>query len=181
MVMIKSQKKFNNMTAKIFFLLVGCSLFAMPSYAGQANITWTNTSRYTDIEPGTGTRKSTLAGVQKAIEDAFANAVTQLPVGYTFTADITNVDLAGQVNSPLLFRPEMMSTRVLTNNYFPAITFSYTLMDAEGKIVLNENDFILRDMDYLFSSNLASSSTPYYYEARMVREWLVKTIAPTLK
>lgn len=159
-----------------FLFVLSTMLLAMPSYAGQAEITWTNTSHFTDVQPSSGTRKSTLVGVQKALDNAFADAAKQLPDGYVFTAEISNVDLAGQVNPPQLIRPGLMTTRVLTNNYYPAITLNYTLTDAEGRAVLNENNFILKDLDYLSNNTSVSSSTPYFYEVTMLRHWFNKVV-----
>ena len=155
-------------------------LLAYPSYAAQAKITWTNTAQYSDIQPSTGTKKSTLAGLQKAIDSTFVDMARQLPEGYSFTAEITNVDLAGQVNPPQLIRPGLMTTRVLTNNYFPAITLSYTLTDAKGKIVLDENNYIIKDLDYLSNNTSVSSSTPFFYEVIMVRNWFHKAVLPAI-
>lgn len=161
-------------------LLLG--LFAaMPCFAGEAVLSWSDPSRYTDIEPGPATPKATLAGVQRAFTGAFKQSAAALPEGYTFSADITNVDLAGQVNPPQVMSPNLISTRVLTQNYFPAITLSYTLTDAGGSVLASGDDILITDMDYLSRSTSANASTPYYFEDRMIRNWFGRTIVPALK
>ena len=169
------------MDNRLRYLPVLCLFAAMPSVAGEALLTWSDPSRYTDIEPGAGTPKATLAAVQRAFTGAFAAAATGLPEGYTFKADISNVDLAGQVNPPQVMNPNLMSTRVLTANYFPSLTLSYTLTDAKGAILASGENVVITDMDYLSRTTSANASTPYYYEDRMIRNWFGRTVVPAVK
>lgn len=154
------------------------SAIALPCSAGEAVLTWDDPARFTDIAPGAGTPKATLASVQRAFSAAFAQSAAQLPVGYTFTAEITNVDLAGQVNPPQAMDPNLISTRVLTQNYFPALTLNYSLRAADGAVLASAENVVVTDMDYLSRSTSANASTPYYYEARMIRDWFARTILP---
>lgn len=167
------------MKNRILFLL--SILIAMPCAAGEAVLSWSDPSRFTDIEPGAGTPKATFASVQRAFTGAFEASAAGLPDGYTFTAEITNVDLAGQVNPPQVMNPNLISTRVLTQNYFPAITLSYQLSNAKGVKLASGDNVLITDMDYLSRSTSANASTPYYYEDRMIRNWFNRTIVPAVK
>lgn len=167
------------MKNRILFLL--SILIAMPCAAGEAVLSWSDPSRFTDIEPGAGTPKATFASVQRAFTGAFEASAAGLPDGYTFTAEITNVDLAGQVNPPQVMNPNLISTRVLTQNYFPSITLSYRLSNAKGVKLASGENVLITDMDYLSRSTSANASTPYYYEDRMIRNWFNRTIVPAVK
>lgn len=162
-------------------LFLICNFAALPCVAGEAVLSWADPSRFTDIEPGAGTPKATLASVQRAFTGAFEASAAGLPDGYTFTAIITNVDLAGQVNPPQVMNPNLISTRVLTQNYFPAITLSYELTNAKGVKLVSGDNVLVTDMDYLSRSTSANASTPYYYEDRMIRNWFNRTIVPAAK
>ena len=94
---------------------------------------------------------------------------------------ITNVDLAGQVNPPQVMNPNLISTRVLTQNYYPALTLNYILRDADGAVLASAEKVLVTDMDYLSRSTSANASTPYYYEDRMIRNWFVRTILPEVR
>lgn len=152
----------------------------MPCAAGEALLSWSDPSRFTDIEPGAGTPKATLASVQRAFTGAFEASAAGLPDGYIFTANISNVDLAGQVNPPQVVNPNLISTRVLTQNYFPSITLSYELSNAKGEKLATGENVLITDMDYLSRSTSANASTPYYYEDRMIRNWFNRTILPAV-
>ena len=162
------------------YFLLGISA-AVPCSAGEAALSWGDPARFTDIEPGPGTPKATLAGVQRAFGAAFGQSAAALPAGYTFSADITNVDLAGQVNPPQAMNPNLMNTRVLSQNYFPALTLDYTLTDAKGTVVASGDNVLITDMDYLSRSTSANASTPYYYEDRMIRNWFSRTVVPLVR
>lgn len=162
------------------YLVLGL-LAAAPCSAGEAVLHWNDPSRYTDIAPGPGTAKSTLAGMQRAFTGAFQQSAAALPEGYTFSAAISNVDLAGQVNPPQAMNPNLMNTRVLTQNYFPSIILSYELTGPGGKVLASGNDVLITDMDYLSRSTSANASTPFYYEDRMIRDWFASTIVPAAK
>ena len=167
------------MTVIIRILLL--SAIALPCSAGEAVLSWGDPARFTDIAPGTATPKATLTSVQRVFSAAFAQSAAQLPEGYTFIAEITNVDLAGQVNPPQVMNPNLISTRVLTQNYYPALTLNYILRDADGAVLASAEKVLVTDMDYLSRSTSANASTPYYYEDRMIRNWFVRTILPEVR
>jgi hypothetical protein len=89
--------------------------------------------------------------------------------------------LAGIVNPPQVVNPNLISTRVMTANYFPALTLNYSLTDADGKVKAAGENVTITDMDYLSRTNSAVSSTPYYYEDRMIRNWFNRAIVSTMK
>ena len=167
------------MTAR--YLLPFGLLAAAPCPAGEAVLQWNDPSHYTDIAPGPGTAKATLAGMQRAFTGAFEQSASALPEGYMFRAEIINVDLAGQVNPPQAMNPNLMNTRVLTRNYFPSIILSFELKGPGGQILASGDDVLITDMDYLSRSTSANASMPFYYEDRMIRNWFVRTVSPAVK
>lgn len=162
-------------------LFAGLLLASGDSLAGGIELEWTDPEAYTDIAPGIGTRAAKLTSVQNAFAAAFAQSAAALPEGYTFKAEITDVDLAGQVNPPQAMDPNLMNTRVMTQNYFPAIILSYTLTDATGAVLASGENVLVTDMDYLSRTTSANASTPYYYEDRMIRNWFGRTVVPAVQ
>lgn len=161
--------------------------FPAVSAAARAEITWGDPSLYTDIWPSQQvTRATTLKNVKHAFTGAFSESAAALPDGYAFKAAITDVDLAGQVSPPQLLmadpklvnRPQLISTRALTVNYFPAIRLDYTLTDPQGNILLSQEGVVVNDPSYLTRVNAGSTSTPFFYETRMIRDWFGAAIVP---
>ncbi len=169
------------MANRFRYLSVLSLLATMPCSAGEAVLNWSDPTRFTDIKPGPGTPKTTLVSIQKAFTGAFRQSAEALPEGYTFNAEISNVDLAGQVNPPQAMNPNLMNTRVLTRNYFPSITLSYRLSGPDGTVLASGSNVLITDMDYLSRSTSANVSTPYYYEVRMIRNWFDRAVVPAVK
>lgn len=172
------------------FCLVLAISYSTDSFAGQAEITWSDPARYTDIWPSQQvTRATTLKNVKRVLTAAFAESAAALPDGYIFEADITDVDLAGRVSPPALLmvdpglinRPELIATRTLTENYMPELKFGFTLTDSDGKVVLAEQEVIVNDPMYLTRVKAGSTSTPFFYEARMIQDWFSVAIASAIK
>lgn len=170
--------------------LLSALAFPAVSAAGQAEISWGDPSGYTDIWPSQQvTRATTLKNVKRVLTAAFTESAATLPEGYVFRADITDVDLAGRVSPPVLLmvdpglinRPELISTRALTVNYFPAIRLDYTLIDPQGNAVLSRQGVLVNDPVYLTRVTAGSTSTPFFYEARMIRDWFGVAIAPAVQ
>lgn len=172
------------------FCLVLAISHSTVSFAGQAEITWSDPSRYTDIWPSQQvTRATTLKNVKRVLTEAFDEAAAGLPEGYLFKADVTNVDLAGRVSPPplllinpgLINKPELLATRTLTVEAIPELQFSYTLLDSAGQVVLPEQEVIVNDPMYLSRVKAGSTSTPFFYEARMIQDWFDGAIASAVK
>jgi hypothetical protein len=130
-----------------------------------------------------------LKNVKRVLTAAFAESAAALPDGYIFEADISDVDLAGRVSPPALLmidpglinRPELISTRVLTVNYIPELKFGFKLTGPDGQVVLAEQEVTVNDPMYLTRVKAGSTSTPFFYEARMIQDWFGGAIASAVK
>ncbi|MFY8207383.1 MAG: DUF3016 domain-containing protein [Arenimonas sp.] len=142
--------------------------------AGEAKMSLQNPDKFTDIEPGNGTDKSFRKGLQRAFTAELAKSAKALPAGQTLEVTFTDIDLAGEVDPVEL--PGGYQLRLLKDVYFPRLQFDYRVLDAAGAVVSEQKGVELKDMSYLFGPRSSTTSTSFYYETRMLREWFNKTL-----
>ena len=160
--------------------LFSIALVAVPAaHAGEAAMTWRNPGAFTDIDSGDAAQKSFSKGVEKAFNAELDELAEQLPKGYRLELDFTDIDLAGEVD-PVYLR-DYREIRILKDVYFPQLSFDYRVLDAGGRQVAGQQGVTLKDMGYLNGPKLGNSSTAFFYERRMLRDWFRKQVLPAVK
>jgi hypothetical protein len=142
--------------------------------AGEAKMSLLNPDKFTDIEPGNGTDKSFRKGLERAFTEELSKSAKALPVGQTLEVTFTDIDLAGEVDP--VDMPGGYQLRLLKDVYFPRLQFDYRVLDASGAVVSEQKGVELKDMSYLSGPRSATTSTSFYYETRMLRDWFKKTL-----
>ena len=99
-----------------------------------------------------------------------------LPEGVALDVKVTNVNLAGDVR----YNFQMgQSIRLVKTIYWPSIEFEYTL--REGNKVIKTDTIKLKDMAFMDrGGSLTRSSTPYFYEKRLITDWFKKDVKAML-
>jgi len=142
--------------------------------AGEAKMSLLNPDKFTDIEPGNGTDKSFRKGLERAFTEELSKSAKALPAGQTLEVTFTDIDLAGEVDP--VDMPGGYQLRLLKDVYFPRLQFDYRVLDASGAVVSEQKGVELKDMSYLSGPRSATTSTSFYYETRMLRDWFKKTL-----
>ena len=153
-------------------------VLAVPAtvFAGEAKMSLHNPDKFTDIEPGNGTNKSFRKGLERAFTEELSKSANALPAGQTLEVTFTDIDLAGEVDPVEM--PGGYQLRLLKDVYFPRLEFDYRVLDATGAVVSEQKSVELKDMAYLSGPRASTTSTSFYYETRMLRDWFNKTILP---
>jgi hypothetical protein len=142
--------------------------------AGEAKMSLMNPDKFTDIKPGNGTDKSFRKGLERAFTQELSKSAKALPAGQTLEVTFTDIDLAGEVDP--VDMPGGYQLRLLKDVYFPRLQFDYRVLDASGAVVSEQKGVELKDMSYLTGPRSATTSTSFYYETKMLREWFKKTL-----
>lgn len=142
--------------------------------AGEAKMSLLNPDKFTDIEPGNGTDKSFRKGLERAFTEELSKSAKALPAGQTLEVTFTDIDLAGEVDPVEV--PGGYQLRLLKDVYFPRLQFDYRVLDASGVVVSEQKGVELKDMSYLSGPRGSTTSTSFYYETRMLRDWFKKTL-----
>lgn len=153
------------------YLTVGVIFLSQLSLANAADVEvmWTNPGKYSDIDAGNEHKKHFKTRVFKKFEEHFAKLAMALPDEQKLVLDITNVDLAGDVNFGGINR-----VRIIKDLYFPKMKFSYQLLDADRRVIKGE-DVSIKDMSFLMHSRLKYNNQTLGYEKEMLDDWFRKT------
>ncbi|REL28382.1 DUF3016 domain-containing protein [Thalassotalea euphylliae] len=143
--------------------------------AGTVSVEWTNPDDYRDIRPTNESRKRFKERTFKDLEQFVTKLAAELPQGYELKLNVTNLDLAGNVEFG-----RTQQIRIVRQIHFPSIEFDYQLIDGNSQAVASEQ-VSLKDMNFLhhIKSNLLSKSLGY--EKRMLKEWFNKTFAEQIQ
>lgn len=152
-------------------LLAMFTFFALPQavYAATAEVTWTDHEKYQDIKSSNGGRKHFRERIFVDLEKHFAKLAANLPEGQVLKINVTDVDLAGDTHSG-----GVNQLRIVKDIYAPRMNFSYSLVDADGRIVTSD-DIVLKDMNFMMGSNLKYRNKSLGYEKKMLDDWFDDT------
>ena len=142
--------------------------------AAQVEVKWTNPDKYTDIKAGEGHRKKFQEQTFKTLEEHFTKMAEMLPEQQKLLVDVTNLDLAGDVNYT------MKRIRIIKDIFTPRMKFSYQLLNADNTVVKSE-DVSLNDMGFMMSNSLKYRNKSLSYEKKMLDDWFRNTFEDSLK
>lgn len=147
--------------------LLAVSLLLFPLAAG-ANVTveWVKPEKFTDAySSSTKSEKSRqiiLDDLQKFIVE---QASRSLKEGQTLALHVTDVDLAGEFE-PWTDHPD---SRVVKSPFYARIAFSYTLTDADGKVIKEDKVSLINQL--LTPPSLPDRDTQEPYLRDTLRDW----------
>lgn len=155
----------------ILTIFISSILIAPNAVAASSEVTWTDYEKYRDIREGNENRKSFRERTFKSFEKHFILLASSLPEKQVLKIDVTDVDLAGDVNIG-----GINQVRVVKQIYSPRMTFSYQLLDESGKVIQEEN-VELRDMNFMSGSNSKYRNQSLGYEKRMLDKWFKEALS----
>lgn len=150
-------------------LLAAAALSATVS-AGEAAVTWQNPEKYTDIQSDDEEQQVFQAKLFTQLEKEFSKQAGSLPEGSKLAVTVTDFDMAGQMRDAN--NKDLM--RVVIGNYFPQMTLDYTLTDASGAVLLQQQGMVYKDQGFYSadaSLRASRSSSDFYFETTMIRGW----------
>ena len=146
--------------------------------AGEVKVEYKDYKKFTDMKPASEARgsfeKRTMAGFDKI----FADLAKQLPEGYSWNVVVTDIDLAGDVNH--MFTQTGQQIRVIKDVFIPRVNFSYTLLDQNKGVVVEEKDLKLKDMGFMSRISNTRVNESYGHERVMLERWFKDTIKPAV-
>ena len=152
---------------------IALSLLAFAAAAqADVKVNFVHPEKFSDTKDNWGFTKP------DALKDIEAHLVAQLAKaqpGRDITVDVTDVDLAGEVEH-VGHRAEWL--RVMRSVTSPAMELKYEVRDG-GKVVA-QGQAKLRDMDYQSSFNNYSNGDPLRYEKRMIDRWVQREFSPAV-
>jgi len=138
--------------ASLASLLVGLASGAAPAADAPVAVTFAHPEQYTDLRLSCLSRDTDARSLMAELEAFLTAAAAPLvPAGQRLGITVTNVDMAGDIES---WRgPGRCDVRVVKDTYPPRIDLTFRLLDGEGK-------------------GPASSTDHLRYEKALLGEWL---------
>lgn len=161
-------------SSMILMFVVSTLSASFVSSAASVEVTWTNPEKYRDIRPGNESRKTFQEKVFSDLNEHFSKLANNLAENYVLKIDVTDVDLAGDVNFGSSNRP-----RVISDLYFPRLKFTYKLVDETDKVI-KAGGMNLKDMNFMMHSNMRYRNENFGYEKQMIDKWFGRTFTTML-
>lgn len=151
-------------------LLLAAAAFSPMADAGEATVTWQNPEKYTDILSDDEEQQAFQTKLFAELEKEFSKQAGSLPEGSKLAVTVTDFDLAGQMRDA----NNKDQMRVVIGNYFPQMTLDYTLTDATGAVLSQQQGAVYKDQGFYdadASLRASRSSSDFYFETTMIRGW----------
>ena len=159
---------------------VGLLAVFAPTQAAEVKITWEEPESYSDIRPTNESRKRFRERTLEELESHIVELAKDLPDSQVLSMTVTNVDLAGQV-WPSQFvgfgNGAGSDVRIIKRIDIPRMTFSYTLANEDGQIIVSGEEIKLKDMDFMESNIRRNRTESLSYEKAMLNDWFSDTFA----
>lgn len=170
--------KLSTFSCMSFAAVLGMASSALPSHAAEVKITWKDPESFSDVRPSNESRVRFRERTLSELEAHIVELGSTLPENQVLSMTVTNVDLAGEV-WPSQFvgfgNSGASDIRVIKRIDIPRMSFSYTLSDADGKVLASEDEVKLKDMDFMESGIRRYRSESLSYEKAMLDDWFADT------
>ncbi len=152
------------------------AVLVLPAHAadtGPVRVEFPGAERYTDIRDRwvriAPERNLNLKELRRHLEKSVPR---RLPAGETLSLRFTDIDLAGDYNTP--FSGPGQDFRVVTELYPPRLKFDWERRDANGTLIAQGSES-LRDFAFLVHGHRRYQGR-LDYEKRLIDAWLVQTL-----
>ena len=163
-------------------LLLAAGAFASTG-AAEIKVSWQNPEKFTDIRPGSGTKKAYQQRVITAFDKIWADFSGKLPAGYKLEVVVTDLDLAGDVE-PLYngvgAKRSINDIRVVKDIFFPKMAFDYVLYDQNNTEIGRAANVKIKDMGFMNSGSVGQNHREFAYEQHMLEKWFNKELMPQI-
>jgi hypothetical protein len=153
--------------------------------AGPVSIEWVEPEKYRDVRHPNVSRAKYRERVFTKLESHFSELAEELPEGYQLALKVTNLDLAGEVQTAtqagiigIHHRASagFQEYRIMRQIDIPRMTFSYELKNSEGEVVQSE-EVKLKDTGFLNRTTTRFRNRPLQYEKAMLSRWFKETFS----
>lgn len=153
-------------------------LTATAAAAAEVKVEYKDYKKYTDLKAATEPRGSFEKRTLASFDKIFADLAKKLPEGYSWNVVVTDIDLAGDVN--YMFTQAGQQIRVIKDIFIPRINFSYTLVDQNKTLVIEEKDVKLKDMGFMDRTSNVRANQPLEHERIMLERWFKDKLEPVV-
>jgi hypothetical protein len=151
---------------------------------GPVSVEWVKPEDFRDVRHPSVSKAKYREQVFAKLETHFDKLAEDLPEGYHLALKVTNLDMAGEVQTAtqagligMHYRASasFQEYRIMRDIDIPRMTFSFELRNADGQIVQSEEEVKLKDVGFLNRTSTRFKNRPLKYEKAMVSRWFKET------
>jgi hypothetical protein len=150
-------------------VLCGAVFIQPAAEAAEVNVTWKNPDKYRDVYAGNESKKRFRESTFKELEKHLLALAEGLPKKQTLEIEVTDIDLAGDVN-----HAGSRQIRIIKDIYFPRLEFSFKLLAADGTTILAKKEKIY-DIGFMAGVSLKYRNKKLGYEKQLLDDWFKET------
>jgi len=162
----------------VLTLLLTLSVPTMATEAGVdkiVSVEYVHPEKFTDIKYFNGSKMKFQQRLFKAWDKFLDKEGSKiLPENYRLKIQFTDIDLAGTY-----FLGGIDNNRIVRDIDYPRLTFKFQLL--KGSTVVKQSDVTLKDMNFLRHISHKRTYQNFYYEKKLLSNWLTKKIKPLVK
>ena len=147
-----------------FTLCVALALSTI-SFAGSAEVRWSNVEKYSDVHEGDEKKADFVENTLSELERHFIKLESKLPQGYKLHVNVYDLDLAGGVSFQ-----SSRHIRVIGERQSPRILFKYQVLNSKNELVTQGTEN-LRDTNFKNNRSRRYPNQSLRYEKRLLDKW----------
>ncbi|HEY8050505.1 MAG TPA: DUF3016 domain-containing protein [Ramlibacter sp.] len=151
-------------------LLAAAALASSAAFAGTADVKFTDPANMADLATNRWEEPDTM----RALTNYLQQLAARLPPDQVLHVDFLDVDLAGNWRDTPRGR-----VRTLRNRADPPKFHVRYSLESHGQVI-RSGEARLTDLDYTNHVFLNNTSTPLYYEKRVLAEWFAQNFTPRM-
>jgi len=157
-----------NRSRILFAIAAAAAVVSSAAFAGTADVKFIDPDNMTDL----ATNKFEEADTMRTLTNYVQHLAERLPADQVLHVEFLDVDLAGTWRETKRGRVRTVKNRADP----PKFHVRYSL-ESQGKVV-RSGDERLTDLDYTNHVFLGSTSTPLYFEKRVLDKWFTRSFTP---
>jgi len=151
-----------------FTLCVALALSTI-SFAGSAEVRWSNVEKYSDVHEGDENKADFLKNTLSELKRHFIKLENKLPEGYKLHVNVYDLDLAGSV------RFQTSRHIRVVGSQSPRILFKYQVLNSKNELVTQGTEN-LRDTNFKDNRSRRYPNQSLKYEKRLLDKWFKESI-----
>jgi hypothetical protein len=160
-------KNTTNITQLTLFVALALSTI---SFAGSAEVRWSNVEKYSDVHEGDEKKADFLKNTLSELERHFIKLESKLPKGYKLHVNVFDLDLAGSVSFQ-----SSRHIRIIGSRQSPRFLFKYQVLNSKNELVTQGTEN-LRDTNFKDNRSKRYPNQSLRYEKRLLDQWFKDTI-----
>lgn len=150
-----------------------CFFTSSSLQAAEVKVFWTKPDNYRDIHPGEDSKKRFHKRLFNDLDKHFENLAADLPQGYTLFVNVTDLDLAGNIQrAGMKWGSQLKMVRKIDFKSIdaPQMLVYFKLFDQNNNLVHSGGNQLKRSVNKI-KGNVRERTRDFAFEKKMIDDW----------